>query len=47
MRSLLAALEPDVRWFDEPEWSAVTTARCFADVDTPEDAHGFGLERPG
>ena len=47
MQALLAALEPDVHWFDEPEWSAVTTARCFADVDTPEDAHRFGLEGPG
>ncbi len=47
MHALVDALAPSVRWFDEPEWSAVTTARCFADVDTPEDAHRFGLEAPG
>ena len=47
MHALVAALGPSVRWFDEPEWSAVTTERCFVDVDTPEDAHRFGLEGPG
>jgi len=47
MRALLAALGPGVRWFDEPDWSAVATARSFADVDTPEDAHRFGLGGPG
>jgi len=36
-----------VAWVDEPEWGRVTTAACFADVDTPEDAHAIGLEGPG
>jgi len=36
-----------VAWIDEHEWGRVTTATCFADVDTPEDAHAIGLERPG
>lgn len=45
MRALLRDLE--VRWVDEPEWAAVTTARCFVDVDTPDDARREGLEVPG
>ena len=45
MRALLDALV--VLWIDEPEWSAVTTARCFVDVDTPGDARRAGLQGPG
>lgn len=47
MQALLVALGPGVRWYDEAEWSAVTTAECFADVDTPADARRLGLEVPG
>lgn len=45
MRSLLRDLE--VHWLDEGAWSGVTTARCFVDVDTPDDARRVGLEAPG
>ena len=45
MHALLDALT--VRWLDEPEWLAVTTARAFVDVDTPEDARAAGVEGPG
>lgn len=45
MRALLEALT--VRWVDEPEWGAVTTEACFADVDSPDDARRLGLETPG
>jgi molybdopterin-guanine dinucleotide biosynthesis protein A len=45
LRALLVDL--DVRWVDETEWGAVTTARCFVDVDTPDDARRVGLEPPG
>jgi molybdopterin-guanine dinucleotide biosynthesis protein A len=41
MRALLHAV--DVRWLDEEDWSAVTSARSFADIDTPEDAQRLGL----
>lgn len=47
MLALLDARSTTVRWLDEAEWSAVTSARCFADVDTPSDAQRFGLEVPG
>lgn len=47
-RSMQALLEVlDVRWVDEPEWFGITTARCFVDVDTPDDARRVGLEPPG
>lgn len=45
MRELLAAV--DVRWLDEAAWGSVTSARCFVDVDTPDDARRVGLEAPG
>jgi len=45
MRALLDGL--DVRWIDPHEWGAVTAAPCFADVDTLDDAHRWGLEGPG
>lgn len=45
MQALLRDLT--VRWIDPAEWSAVTTARGFVDIDTPEDAHRVGLEGPG
>jgi molybdopterin-guanine dinucleotide biosynthesis protein A len=45
MQALLDALT--VRWLDEPEWSAVATAQCFVDVDTPDDARRVGLQGPG
>lgn len=47
MQALLGALGPGVRWLDDADWSAFTTARCFADVDTPADARRLGLEVPG
>jgi hypothetical protein len=49
MRSLLDALVDarGVRWIDEPEWSVLTTARCFVDVDTPDDARRVGIQGPG
>lgn len=47
-RSMRALLEVvTVRWVDDDEWGTVTTAACFADVDTPDDARRFGLETPG
>jgi len=45
MHALLAAI--DVRWLEEDEWHAVTTAACFVDIDTPEDARRAGIEVPG
>jgi molybdopterin-guanine dinucleotide biosynthesis protein A len=37
-RSLRTLLDvATVTWLDESVWSAVADARCFADIDTPED----------
>lgn len=47
-RSMHALLEVlAVHWFDEPEWSAVVSARALVDVDTPADARRLGLDPPG
>lgn len=47
-RSLQALLRAvDVQWIEEGEWGAVTSSRCFVDVDTPDDARRIGLEAPG
>jgi molybdopterin-guanine dinucleotide biosynthesis protein A len=45
-RSLKVLLDvATVSWLDESAWSAVVDARCFADIDTPEDlAHILGLK---
>lgn len=45
MQALLRA--SSVRWVEASEWAAVTTDRCFVDVDTPGDALRVGLEAPG
>ena len=45
LRALLSRI--DVHEATEAEWSAVASARTFADVDTPEDASAFGLSAPG
>jgi molybdopterin-guanine dinucleotide biosynthesis protein A len=45
MRALLGAVPHDVLGPDE--WADVATDPDFADVDTPEDAHRFGLQVPG
>ena len=45
VRALLGA--GSVLHLDEADWGTVTTAACFTDVDTPEDAHAVGLEAPG
>lgn len=47
MQAFLTVLGSEVQWLDEGEWSAVTTARCFVDVDTRDDADRLGLETPG
>jgi molybdopterin-guanine dinucleotide biosynthesis protein A len=44
MRALLDAVP--VHAAPETEWTAVTDARAFADVDTPEDATALGVELP-
>lgn len=35
-----------VSWLDESQWSAVATARHFADIDTPADAAALGIPLP-
>jgi molybdopterin-guanine dinucleotide biosynthesis protein A len=47
MRGLLTDLGDGLCWVDEADWGAVTTARGFSDVDTPDDALRLGLEPPG
>jgi molybdenum cofactor guanylyltransferase len=44
MKALLGAVP--VTWVDEHEWSLVASVDALADVDTPDDAIGRGLELP-
>jgi molybdopterin-guanine dinucleotide biosynthesis protein A len=46
-RRMSALLEVGpVSWLDESRWSAVATARHFADIDTPADAAALGIPLP-
>jgi molybdopterin-guanine dinucleotide biosynthesis protein A len=46
-RSMSALLDAvPVHEASETEWTAITSARAFADVDTPVDATALGLELP-
>jgi hypothetical protein len=44
MKALLDAIP--VTWLDDDEWREVAAVDALADVDTPDDAIGRGLELP-